>query len=206
MKQPLWNCHRNNALLQRELERELENWTLALLDKLDNDLVTERDIEIMEAMNSNPDYREWVYQEFERNIEIIEATMEAMDSNDEYHKWVYQLLWSDQQLKRMQLRARVVKAAKAKDTRLLLRLTANNPELQQLADQLLIPKSGRPKGSRKTDSRGKKRIISADITPDERSILERARIDVGRIYDIWQATIWEDNRTHRKSHPTSDCA
>jgi hypothetical protein len=171
MKLPRWNCHRNNPLLQRELECEFENLTLDQLNRLDNNLVTQRDIEDMVAMDSNPDY----------------------------HKWVWELFFpSDQQLKRQQLRARVVKAAKAKDARLVLRLTAKDPELQQLADQLLTPKRGRPKGSRKKDIVDKnKRVISADIVGEERDLLERAACDVYRIYDLWQDTIWEDNRSHR---------
>jgi len=165
MKLPRWNC------LNDEHRRHLEEWTLAQLDKLDNNLVTQRDIEDMEAMDSNPDY----------------------------HKWVWELFFpSDQQLKRQQLRARVVKAAKAKDMRLLWRLTAKDPEVQQLADQLLTRKRGRPKGSRKKDIVDKnKRVISADIVGEERDLLERAAIDVYRIYDLWQDTIWEDNRSHR---------
>ena len=165
MKLPRWNC------LNDEHRRHLEEWTLAQLDKLDNNLVTQRDIEDMEAMDSNPDY----------------------------HKWAWELFFpSDQQLKRQQLRARVVKAAKAKDMRLLWRLTAKDPEVQQLADQLLTRKRGRPKGSRKKDIVDKnKRVISADIVGEERDLLERAAIDVYRIYDLWQDTIWEDNRSHR---------
>ena len=45
MKLPRWDC-RND-----EDRRLLEEWTLDQLDKLDNELVTERDIEIMVLMN-----------------------------------------------------------------------------------------------------------------------------------------------------------
>jgi len=145
MKRPPWDCRNDEA------RRHLEEWTLEELDKLDNDLVTERDIEIME-----------------------------LTSSYEFHEW-----WSEEDF-RQQLRARVVKAVKAKDTRLLLRLTANNRELQQLADRLLIPKRGRPKGSRKTDIKGEKRAL-----------LEYAAIDVVRIYDLWQRKLGHRYRTQR---------
>ena len=145
MKRPPWDCRNDEA------RRHLEEWTLEELDKLDNELVTERDIEIME-----------------------------LTSSYEFHEW-----WSEEDF-RQQLRARVVKAVKAKDTRLLLRLTANNRELQQLADRLLIPKRGRPKGSRKTDIKGEKRAL-----------LEYAAIDVVRIGDIWQDKLEHRYRTRR---------
>jgi hypothetical protein len=148
MKLPRWDC-RNNPLLRRRLEE----WTLDQLDKLDDEAVTQRDIEIMLRMNT-----------------------------DEFHEW-----WAAEPF-RQQLRARVVKAAKAKDTRSLLRLTANNPELHQFAIRALTFKrgEGRPKGSRKTDIAGEKRAL-----------LEYAAIDVVRIGDIWQDNIWEDKLRHR---------
>jgi len=148
MKLPRWDC-RND--LDR---RRLEEWTLDQLNKLDNQLVTERDIEIMQLMNS-----------------------------DEFFEW------SDQQSKREQQRARVVKAAKAKDANLIKRLTANDPELQELAVRVLTfrrGRRGRPKGSRRTD-----------IVGDHRIALERAAADVHRIYDLWQRELGHRYRTER---------
>ena len=150
MKLPPWDCRNDLA------RRHLEEWTLDQLNKLDDELVTERDIEIMLRMNS-----------------------------DEFHEW------SEEQFRRQPLRARVMKAAKAKDARLLTRLTANDPELQQLAYRVLSHKRGRgrPKGSRQTD-----------IVGEERSIFERAAIDVGRIYDLWQRKL---GHRYRKERPTA---
>jgi len=147
MKRPPWDCRNDEA------RRHLEEWTLDQLDKLDNELVTERDIEIMELTNS-----------------------------DAFHEW------SEQQPWREQLRVRVIKAAKAKDARLLTRLTANDPELQQLAYRVLTFKRGRgrPKGSRATD-----------IVGEKRALLEYAAIDVVRIYDIWQRKLKQRYRTQR---------
>jgi hypothetical protein len=165
MKLPRWDC-RNEAD-----RKHLEEWTLDQLRKLDNELdklndqlVTERDIEMMEAMQSD-----------------------------------YFFKWSEEQFKRDQQRARVIQAVKAKDTRLLLRLTANDPELQQLW-LLTLKRRGRPKGSRKTDIVGKKRIISADIVGEEREVLEYADADVPRIYDLWQRQLGHRNR---KESPTA---
>jgi len=144
MKLPRWDC-RNNALL----ERQLEEWTLAQLDKLDNDLVTERDIEIM-------------------------------------HEWTDQEFWSEEYFWRQQQRARIVKAAKAKNKKLLWRLAANDYEFQQLALWLLTRGRGRPKGSWPTD-----------IVGEKRALLERAAIDVVRICDIWQDKLGHRNRKER---------
>jgi hypothetical protein len=150
MKKPPWDCRNDLA------RRHFEEWTLAQLDKLDNDLVTERDIEIMELTNS-----------------------------DAFHEW------SEQQPKREQQRARVIRAAKAKDANLIKRLIANDPELQQLAMRVLAFKRGRgrPKGSKATDIVGEKRVL-----------LERAAADVHRIYDLWQRKLGHRYRTQR---PTS---
>lgn len=146
MKKPLWDC-RNNDLARRRLEE----WTLDQLNKLDDQLVTERDIEILQLMNSE---------------EFFE--------------------WSEQQSKREQQRGRVVKAAKAKDANLIKRLTANDPELQQLAVRVLTFRRGRgrPKGSWPTDIVGEKRVL-----------LERAAADVHRIYDLWQRELGHRYRT-----------
>jgi hypothetical protein len=148
VKPPRWDC-RNNDLARRRLEE----WTLDQLNKLDDLLVTERDIEIMQLMNS-----------------------------DEFFEW------SEQQSKREQQRGRVVKAAKAKDTRLLTRLTTTDPELQQLAVRVLTfrRRRGRPKGSRATDIVGETRVV-----------LERAAADVHRIYDLWQREFGHRYRTER---------
>jgi hypothetical protein len=147
VKPPLWDCRNDSA------RRRLEEWTLDQLNKLDDQLVTERDIEIIQLMNS-----------------------------DEFFEW------SEQQSTREQLRARVIKAAKAKDANRIKLLTANDPELQQLAVRVLTFRrgKGRPKGSRKTD-----------IVGEERSILERAAVDVDRIYDLWQRELKHRNRTER---------
>jgi hypothetical protein len=147
MKLPPWDCRNDLA------RRHLEEWTLDQLDKLDNELVTERDIEAMQS--------------------------------DEFFKW------SEEQFRRQQQRARVVKAAKAKDTRLLTRLTTNDPELLQLAYRILSHKrgQGRPKGSRQTD-----------IVGEERALLEYAAIDVVRIYDLWQRKL---GHRYRKESPTA---
>jgi hypothetical protein len=145
VKKPPWDCRNDEA------RRRLEEWTLDQLDKLDNELATERDIEIMLLMNT-----------------------------DEFHEW------SEEQFRRQQQRARVVKAAKAKDANLIKRLTANDPELQQLAVRVLTLRRGvgRPKGSRPTD-----------IVGEERSIFERAAADVHRIYDLWQRKLKHRYRT-----------
>jgi hypothetical protein len=114
MKLPLWNC-RNNPLARRRLEE----WTLDQLDKLDNELamkhaelVTERDIRDMEAMQS-----------------------------DEFHEWWAEEDFRRQQRARVAQAVKAVKAAKAKDKAkakdLIKRLTANDPELQRLAIRLL---------------------------------------------------------------------
>jgi ribosomal protein L34 len=142
---PRWNC-RNEADRKR-----LEEWTLDQFNKLDDQLVTERDIEIMQLMNS-----------------------------DEFFEW------SDQQSKREQQRGRVVKAAKAKDANLIQRLTANDPELQQLAVRVLTHRrgKGRPKGSWPTD-----------IPEEKRIALARAAADVRRIYDLWKRKLGFRYRT-----------
>ncbi len=143
---PRWNS-RNEADRKR-----LEEWTLDQLDKLDVQLVTERDIEIMQLMNS-----------------------------DEFFEW------SGQQSKREQQRGRVVKAAKAKDANLIKRLTANDPELQQLAIRVLTYRRGRgrPKGR------------PTDIPEETRVDLERAATDVRRIYDLWKRKLGHCYRTDR---------
>ena len=66
---------------------------------------------------------------------VTERDIEAMQS-DEFFKW------SEEQFRRQQQRVRIVKAAKAKDTRLLTRLTTNDPELQQLAVRVLTLSAG----------------------------------------------------------------
>jgi hypothetical protein len=178
MKLPRWDC-RNNALLKRQLEE----WTLAELDKLDNELmdrmtelVTERDIRDMEAMQSD-EFFKWSEEQFRREplrARVVQAVKAAKAAKAAKSK---------------DKAAKAAKAAEAKDR--IKRLTGNDPELLQLAIGEFTRGQGRPKGSKKTDIKVKKR-----------ELLEYAAIDVERIHYIWQNTIWEDKRGHRNRTQT----
>src|SRR5262245_37612885 len=56
MKLARWDCRNESN------RRYFEEWSLAQLEKLDNELVTERDIEIMELMGSG-EFHKWSEQQ-----------------------------------------------------------------------------------------------------------------------------------------------
>ena len=89
----------------------------------------------------------------------------------------------------------VITAAKAKDLAALKRLTADDPNLGQLALRVLThkPRRGRPKGAR----------LSPKDIPSERGILREAAADVRRIYKLWQREFGKRNRSPHRNPPTA---
>lgn len=89
-------------------------------------------------------------------------------------------------------RGKLVQAVEARDTTTINRLTANEPELQRLAIQLLTQK--RERGRKKGDRR------DTDHKPHTLEVLREAARDVTRIYDIWKRDFGKRNRSN---HPTA---